>query len=196
MGEVSVTSSPGGKGRTSYFLASHSLQSRRKGLHCTTPDGGEGGAGSQNTTTPPPAHLERLDLLKEDPPGLQVSLFLLDSIALPCSRVAQAAPTSTCSLPAAPPGAPPPQRWKGVSGQRPVNAHGGGGRVCVCVCVRACVYVCYRGQNTVLSGSQRVLSLGVRNGGQRKKIQAVFQQRQQQRRRRPGRASFVSRVSR
>lgn len=139
MGEVSVTSSPGGKGRTSYFLASHSLQSRRKGLHCTTPDGGEGGAGSQNTTTPPPAHLERLDLLKEDPPGLQVSLFLLDSIALPCSRVAQAAPTSTCSLPAAPPGAPPPQRWKGVSGQRPVNAHGGGGRVCVCVCARVCV---------------------------------------------------------
>ena len=32
-----------------------------------------------------------------------------------------------------------------------------------------CVCVCYRGQNTVLSGSLRVHSLGVRSRGQRKK---------------------------
>ena len=73
-------------------------------------------------------------------------------------------------------------------GGRGVNGHGGGRRLCA--------RVCYRGQNTVLSGSQRMLSLGFRNEGQRKKIQTVFQERQQQRRRRPSRASFVSRVSR
>lgn len=57
----------------------------------------------------------------------------------------------------------------------------------------SCVCVCYRGQNTVLSGSQRVHSLGVRNKGQRKKIQAAVQQRQQQKRQqRPSPASFVS----
>lgn len=58
---------------------------------------------------------------------------------------------------------------------------------------RSCVCVCYRGQNTVLSGSQRVHSLRVRSKGQRKTIQAVVQQRQQQRRQqRPSPASFVS----
>ena len=46
-------------------------------------------------------------------------------------------------------------------GGRGVNGHGGGRRLCA--------RVCYRGQNTVLSGSQRMLSLGFRNEGQRKK---------------------------
>lgn len=119
-----------------------------------------------------------LDLPKEGPPGLWVIFF--SRTQLPCPAPAQPRhPTSTCPQPVVPTPAP---------GGRGVNGHGGGRRLCA--------RVCYRGQNTVLSGSQRMLSLGFRNEGQRKKIQTVFQERQQQRRRRPSRASFVSRVSR
>lgn len=140
---------------------------------------------SQNSTGPSPCQ-EWLDLPEEGHPGSPgLSFFLGLNFPARCC-VAKAAIASTCPLPAAP--QPQPQQWKGVSSQCPREGARRGRRLGVCVC--------YRGQNTALSGSQRVLSLGVRNGGQRKKIQAVFQQRQQQRRRRPSRASFVSRVSR
>lgn len=118
-----------------------------------------------------------LDLPKEGPPGLWVLSFGLNYPALLLrSRGTLRPPVPSLSSPPRP------------RGGRGVNGHGGGRRLCA--------RVCYRGQNTVLSGSQRMLSLGFRDEGQRKKIQTVFQERQQQRRRRPSRASFVSRVSR
>lgn len=140
---------------------------------------------SQNSTGPSLCQ-EWLDLPEEGHPGSPGLLFFLGLNFPARCCVAKAASASTCPLPAAP--QPQPQQWKGVRSQCPREGARRGRRLCVCVC--------YRGQNTALSGSQRVLSLGVRHGGQRKKIQAVFQQRQQQRRRRPSRASFVSRVSR
>lgn len=118
----------------------------------------------------PSSCLERFDLPEEGPPRslfwswTQFPWLLLDG--QPCFQPTSSSP-SRCTP-------QPTPRWKvgcAVSGPQTVT-EGEEGGVCVCVC--------YRGQHTALCGSQRVLSLGGRNGGQRKRIQAGFQPQQQQ----------------
>lgn len=141
---------------------------------------------SQNSTGPSPCQ-EWLDLPGEGHPG-SPGLSFFSWTQFPCPLLRCQSGQRLHLSPSCCPAAPAPAVEGGAQSVSPRRGTEGEEVVCVCVC--------YRGQNTALSGSQRVLSLGVRHGGQRKKIQAVFQQRQQQRRRRPSRASFVSRVSR
>lgn len=134
----------------------------------------EMGEGGVPRTPPPSPCRDSLTCPRQALPGPRVSFFSFFLLGLNFPAVAKAAQASTCPLSAASPSQP--RRGTGCSQctpRRGLDGPPGGGVMCVCVC--------YRGQHTALSGNQRALSLGVRPGGQRKKIRAVFLQRQQQR---------------